>query len=154
MGDDHRQRKYSKGMEKEKKQAMNAIKSTLNNLILERGSFKSKDGKDMWSYFIHGYALGREVNIDFVASDQGGYDVLDLLFSLEKDVKVVMQDAVMTDDKGRDTHYTVYEAQVQDDDGNVYSYKIKPSRNSDKSYLDFFLTELAKRENGGDNKVA
>lgn len=105
MGDDHRQRKYSKSMEKEKKQAMNAIKSTLNNLILERGSFKSKDGKDMWSYFIHGYALGREVNIDFVASDQGGYDVLDLLFSLEKDVKVVMQDAVMTDDKGRDTHY-------------------------------------------------
>lgn len=131
-----------------------AIRSTLGNLILERGTFKSKDGKDMWSYYIHGYALGREIHIDFVASDQGGYDVLDLMFSLGKDVNVVMQDAVMTDEKGRETRYTVYEAQVKDDDGNVYSYKIKPSRNSDKSYLDFFLTELAKRENGGDKQIA
>lgn len=141
-------------MAQEKKQEMKATKSTLNNLILERDSFKSKDGKDMFSYFIHGYALGREIRADFVASDQGGYEVLDLLFSLEKDVNVVMRDEVMTDDKGRDTHYTVYEARVQDDDGNVYSYKIKPSRNSDKTYLDMLLTAFAKNGNGGDGKVA
>lgn len=137
-----------------KQQEMKAIKSTLNNLILERDSFKGKDGKDMFSYFIRGYALGREIRADFVASDQGGYEVLDLLFSLEKDVKVVMRDEVMSDDKGRDTHYTVYEAQAEDEDGNVYSYKIKPARNSDKTYLDMFLTALAKFENGGDDKVA
>ncbi len=141
-------------MANEKKQEMKATKSTLNNLILERDSFKGKDGKDMFSYFIRGYALGREIRADFVASDQGGYEVLDLLFSLEKDVNVVMRDEVMTDDKGRDTHYTVYEARVQDDDGNVYSYKIKPSRNSDKTYLDMLLTAFAKNENGGDGKVA
>ena len=141
-------------MANEKKQEMKAIKSTLNNLILERDSFKGKDGKDMFSYFIHGYALGREIKADFVASDQGGYEVLDLLFGLEKDVKVVMRDEVMTDEKGRDTHYTVYEARVQDDDGNVYSYKIKPARNSDKTYLDMLLTALAKNENGGDVKIA
>ena len=141
-------------MANEKKQEMKAIKSTLNNLILERDSFKGKDGKDMFSYFIHGYALGREIKAGFVASDQGGYEVLDLLFSLEKDVKVVMRDEVMTDEKGRDTHYTVYEARVQDDDGNVYSYKIKPARNSDKTYLDMLLTALAKNENGGDVKIA
>ena len=146
--------RYSKSMAQEKKQEMKAIKSTLNNLILERDSFKGKDGKDMFSYFIHGYALGREIKADFVASDQGGYEVLDLLFSLEKDVKVVMRDEVMTDEKGRDTHYTVYEARVQDDDGNVYSYKIKPARNSDKTYLDMLLTALAKNENGGDVKIA
>lgn len=139
-------------MANEKKQQ--GIESTLSNLILERGTFKSKDGKDMWSYFIRGHALGRDVQIDFVASDQGGYDVLDLLFSLEKQVRVVMHDEVMTDDKGRDTKYTVYEAKVVDDDGNEYSYKIKPARNSDKSYLEFFLTELSKRGNGGDSKIA
>ena len=76
------------------------------------------------------------------------------MFGLEKDVKVAMRDEVMTDDKGRDTHYTVYEAQGEDEDGNVYSYKIKPARNSDKTYLDMFLTALAKNENGGDKKVA
>lgn len=141
-------------MAQEKKQEMKAIKSTLNNLILERDSFKGKDGKDMFSYFIPGYACGREIRADFVASDQGGYEVLDLLFSLEKDVKVVMRDEVMTDDKGRDTHYTVYEAQAEDEDGNVYSYKIKPARNSDKTYLDMILAVLAKKENGGDDKIA
>lgn len=78
-------------MANEKKQEMKAIKSTLNNLILERDSFKGKDGKDMFSYFVRGYALGRELRIDFVASDQGGYEILDILFGLEKDVKVAMR---------------------------------------------------------------
>lgn len=153
MGGDHRQRRIIKIMAKEKSN-VKATEST-KKLYLERELFTTKDGKDYWGYSVKGRFAGRDIKVDFVASDQGGYEVLDMLFALsEDDVEVVMRDEVMTDDSGRETAYTVYEAQIIDDDGNKFAYKIKPSRNSDKTLLQFLLIELNKKANGGDGEVA
>lgn len=152
MGDDHRQRRIIKIMANEKTN-VKATEST-KKLLLERETFPGKDGKEYWGYSVKGKFAGRNIKVDFVASDQGGYEVLDMLFSLSDFVEVVMRDETMTDDAGRETAYTVYEAQIFDEDENKFSYKIKPSRNSDKTLLQFLLIDLNKKANGGDEKVA
>ncbi len=153
MGGDHRQRRIIKIMANEKKNVK--ANESQKKLYLKREAFTTRDGKDYWGYSVNGHACGRDIKVDFVASDQGGYEVLDMLFSLSDEVvEVVMRDEVMTDDSGRETVYTVYEAQIIDDDGNRIAYKIKPSRNSDKTLLQVLLIELNKSANGGDGEIA
>jgi hypothetical protein len=93
----------------------------------------------MYGYFVRGEVHGREVKADFLAKDQGGYELLDLMFSIKPTVDLVMWEEKMTDDKGNVTPYMVYEARVVDDDGLVYAYKLKLARESAKSYLNIFL---------------
>ena len=45
---------------------------------------------------------------------------------------------------GGKTRYTVYEVQNTDEDGILYSYKLKPRAESDKSVLNVLL-QMAKR---------
>ena len=108
-------------------------------LVLEREAFVTKEGKQMYGYFVRGTAHGREIKADFLAKDQGGYELLDLMFSIQPTVDLVMHEEAMTDDKGNVTKYMVYEAQVVDADGLVYSYKLKLARESDKAYLNILM---------------
>lgn len=108
-------------------------------LVLEREAFVSKNGKQMYSYFVRGKVHGREVKADFLAKDLGGYELLDLMFEINPKVNLIMHEESMTDDKGNVTKYMVYEAQVVDADGLVYTYKLKLAQESDKSYLNILM---------------
>ena len=107
--------------------------------VLERAPFKTKDGREMFNYFVRYAILGKEYKADFEAKDQGGYELLDLMFTIKPKADLVMWEETMTDDKGNVTPYMVYEARVVDDDGLVYAYKLKLARESAKSYLNIFL---------------
>ena len=110
------------------------------NLIVERETFVNrKDKREMYGYFVRGQARGREIRADFVADDQGGYDVLDMIFSIKDTAELLITENEMTNDDGTKMAYTTYEVQNVDELGIVYKYKIKPARNSDKSYLNVIL---------------
>lgn len=107
--------------------------------VLERESFITKDKREMYGYFVRATVHGKEYKADFLAKDQGGYELLDLMFSIKPTADLVMWEERMTDDKGNVTAYMVYEARVVDDDGLVYAYKLKLARESDKAYLNIFM---------------
>ncbi len=116
------------------------------NLIVERETFTGKDGEEYWSYAVKGTVRGRETKVDFVAADQGGYEVLDIIFDIKPTAELVIRDEVMVSDDGTRTPYTVYEVQNVDENGEIYSYQVKPARKSDKSLLNFMLMERARKE--------
>ena len=107
--------------------------------VLERAPFLTKDKREMYGYFVRATVHGKEYKADFLAKDQGGYELLDLMFTIKPTVDLVMWEEKMTDDKGNVTPYMVYEARVVDDDGLVYAYKLKLAQESDKSYLNLFM---------------
>lgn len=90
------------------------------NLVVERKEFTSRDGREMWGYFVRGKVRGREVRIDFQAADQGGYEVLDIIFEIKPTAELVMHDEVMLSEDGTKTPYTVYEVRNVDEFGNEY----------------------------------
>lgn len=112
-------------------------------LIVEREQFETKDGRKMWGYAVHGKVNGRETKVDFNAHDQGGYEVLDMVFELSPTAELEMHDESMTDpDTGEVRTYTVYEVANVDEDGDELRCRIKPARGSDKSILDYLLRKL------------
>lgn len=108
-------------------------------LVLERESFLAKSGKEMYSYFVRGKAHGRELRADFLAKDLGGYELLDFMFDVCPSVELHMHEESMTDDKGNVTKYMVYEARSVDENGVVFTYKLKLAQESDKSYLNILM---------------
>lgn len=110
-------------------------------LVLERETFVAKSGKEMYNYFVRGVVHGRAVKADFLAKDLGGYELLDLMFEINPKVNLIMHEESMTDEKGNVTKYMVYEAQVVDADGLVYTYKLKLAQESDKSYLNILMQQ-------------
>lgn len=110
-------------------------------LVLEREPFITKDGKEMYGYFVRGEVHGKSIKADFLAKDQGGYELLDLMFSIQPTATLILHEETMTDDKGNVTKYMVYEAQVVDEGGVVYAYKLKLAQESDKSYLNILMQQ-------------
>lgn len=123
-----------------------AIQTTeKGNLIVERETFKAKDKREMYGYFVRGKARGREIKVDFVAKDQGGYETLELIFDINPTAELLIrQEELVTD--GVKTAYTVYEVQNVDEDGIVYKYEVKPARKSDAAYLNVILQILEKQK--------
>ena len=116
-------------------------------LVVEREKFTSKDGREMWGYAVHGKVRGRDTKVDFNAYDQGGYEVLDMVFDIKPTADLIMHDETMTDgDTGEVRKYTVYEVKNTDEDGDEIVCRIKPARDSDKSILAYLLKKL-NREN-------
>lgn len=124
------------------------VQENVDKLLVEREVFNAKDGREMYGYFVRGKIRGRDVKVDFNAKDQGGYEVLDIIFDISPTAALTMHDEEMTNDDGTKQTYTVYEVSNTDEDGIVYSYKIKPARESDKAYLSVLLQQLAKRKAG------
>ncbi|MDE6441423.1 MAG: hypothetical protein K2L12_01555 [Clostridia bacterium] len=114
---------------------------------VRREKFKADDGREMWSYYIDGEVRHREVKVSFVAYDKGGagYEFLDLIFDTKDAVDLVIYGETQKDFNGKViSKRTVYE--VQDVDavtGVVYSYKVKPYRETDKAYINIMLAEQA-----------
>lgn len=111
---------------------------------LTREEFEGRDKKKYWSYAIQGGKVrGRDVKVDFVAFDQGGYEVLDIIFDVKPTAELVITDGTM---KNPDTHeivkFRTYEARNVDPvDGMEYRYKIKLARESDKALLNMLLQQ-------------
>ena len=123
-----------------------AIQTTESgNLIVERETFKAKDKREMYGYFVRGKARGREIKVDFVAKDQGGYETLELIFDIKPTAELLIRQEEMVTD-GVKNSYTVYEVQNVDEDGIVYKYEIKPARKSDVAYLNVILQLLEKQK--------
>lgn len=118
--------------------------ATSKHLIVEREKFTAKDGREMWGYAVHGKGVnGRETKVDFNAYDQGGYEVLDMVFDIKPTAELLMHDETMTDsDTGEVRVYTVYEVANADEDGDELKCRIKPARDSDKSILAYLLKKL------------
>lgn len=114
---------------------------------VKRETFTSEDGRDMWSYYVEGTVRGRKVKVSFVAYDKGGagYEFLDLIFGVKSEVDLVMYDEAQKDFNGKIiSKRTIYEIQdVDDETGVVYSYKVKPYRETDKAYINIMLAEQA-----------
>ena len=127
-----------------------AVAETKICLIVEREKFTAKDGREMWGYAVHGNVRGREAKVDFVAYDQGGYEVLDMVFDIRPFAELEMHEESMVDsDTGEVRKYMIYTVSNVDEDGDVISCRIKPARDSDKSILAYFLKKLM-RQAGSD----
>lgn len=113
-------------------------------LIVEREKFVSKDGREMWGYVVKGVGVnGRETKVDFVAYDQGGYEVLDMVFDINPTAELNVREESMSDgDTGEVRSYTIYEVANIDLEGDELKCRIKPARDSDKSILAYLLKKL------------
>lgn len=116
-------------------------------LIVEREKFLTKDGREMWGYAVHGKFHGRETKVDFNAFDQGGYEVLDMVFDLNPTAELEMHEETISDPNGEIRTYTVYTVSNADEDGDEISCRIKPARDSDKSILAYLLKKLNRASN-------
>lgn len=115
-------------------------------LIVEREKFTAKDGREMWAYAVHGTLRGRETKVDLIAYDQGGYEVLDLLYDIQPTAELEMHDETMSDgDTGEVRTYTVYTVRNKDEDGDELVCRVKPARDSDKSILAYLLKKLNRK---------
>lgn len=118
----------------------------MKNLTLIRESFDGKDGKKYWAYMVRGNVRGREVKVDFVPKDIGGYEPLDIVFDVQDKAELIIGQEQITDSYGNKNTYTTYKAQNVDEFGIVYDCGIKPQRDSDKSLLAMLLNVLNAQE--------
>lgn len=112
-------------------------------LTIEREQFVSNKRK-YWSYFINGELRKRKIKVELVPKDNGGYEMLDLVFGDETTAKLSVTRTSMRDkDTKRKISLISYEAyNIDEEDGSRYYTSIKPARNSDASALEQLLERL------------
>ena len=106
--------------------------------VLERKPFATKNGKEMFNYFVRYNVYGEDRFADVLAVDQGGYEFLNVMFTIKPTVDLVMWQEVMTDESGAKKEYDVFEARVVDENGYLFAYKVKLAKPSDKAFLKVF----------------
>ncbi len=126
----------------------------MKNLTLIRESFDGKDDKKYWAYMVKGNVRGREVKVDFVPKDIGGYEPLDIVFDVQDKAELIIGQEQITDSYGNKNIYTTYKAQNVDEFGIVYDCGIKPQRDSDKSLLAMLLNVLNAQAKAEEEKKA
>ncbi len=111
---------------------------------------KTKAGEDMYAYVMREFfdVMGkkREFRAEFTVkskdkkADYGGFDMLDIIFMVSDEAFLRIKDEVMVNtETGEATQYKTYEIYNEDEDGVVYSYKVKPLRDSDACKLDVII---------------
>ena len=109
------------------------------NILVERDTY-TKNGQEYFSYFINAKIRGKEKRIGVVPPDNGGYEVLDIVFGNEMTAELVLKPYEIKDDKtGQVLKGNTYAVRSVDEDGIVYECPIKPARVSDKTALNMFL---------------
>ena len=131
-------------MENEKKVAEKVANEKMENktICVERESFEGGDGREFWSYIVKGKIRGRDVKVDFMPKDKGGYEPLDIVFDVNPTAELIMSEEEMTNDNGKTTKYTTYKVRNVDEFGVVYECGIKPARDSDKALFSMLLNTL------------
>lgn len=111
---------------------------------------KTIAGNDMYAYFVRKMISVNGVEREFRAEmsvksssksvDYGGYEMLDIIFMMSDEAHLsVVEDTMTNEITGEFVPFTTYEIWNQDDEGTVYSYKIKPMRESDKAKLNVII---------------
>ena len=113
----------------------NSIKKAIK---VERENFEM-EGKQYFSYFVRGNVRGRDVKVAVVPPDKGGYVVLDIVFDDAMEAELVVNPFEIKDEKGNVIKGNTYMVRSQDENGDIYECKIKPSRDSDKNILNMLL---------------
>ena len=126
----------------------------MKNLTLIRESFDGKDDKKYWAYMVKGNVRGREVKVDFVPKDIGGYEPLDIVFDVQDKAELIIGQEQIIDSFGNKNTYTTYKAKNVDELGIEYECDVKPQRNSDKSLLLMLLNVLQAEEKAEEEKKA
>lgn len=110
-----------------------------NMIKVERETFE-KNGKTYYGYFVSGVIRGRQVKVGIKPPDNGGYTVLDIVFdgAMEADLTVTPFE-MKTEDGRVITGNTYAVTSVDAETGEVYSCKVKPARESDKTLLQMLV---------------
>lgn len=126
----------------------------MKNLTVIRKEFNGKDDKKYWSYMVKGQVRWRDVKVDFVPKDIGGYEPLDIVFDVANTAELIISNEYSTDTAGNKINYTVYKVRNIDELGIEYECDVKPQRNSDKSLLLMLLNVLRAEEKAEQEKQA
>ena len=110
-------------------------------LFVEREGFTGSNGEQYWAYVVKGQVRGRNIKIDFMPKDKGGYEVLDIVFSASPKAELIMLNETMTDANGKTTRYVSYKVLTKDELGEL-ECGVKPSRDSDKALLTMLINQL------------
>lgn len=105
---------------------------------VERETY-TKNGKEYFSYFIQGVVRGKHIKAAVVPPDNGGYQVLDIVFDGSMACDLVVTPFEMKGENGQTISGNTYTVRSVDTDGTVYECKIKPFRQSDKNMINMLL---------------
>jgi len=112
-----------------------------NTIKVERETFES-NGKTYFGYFVSGEVRGRKVKAGVKPPDNGGYTVLDIVFDGAMEADLTVTPFEMKAEDGRTiTGNTYAVTSVDPETGEVYSCKVKPARESDKTLLQMLLSK-------------
>ena len=111
----------------------------MNNLKVEREQFEY-DGKKYFGYFLKGTVHGRNVKVGIKPPDNGGYTILDIFFESNAEPTLTVTPFEITAEGGRVITGNTYAVECADNEtGEVFSCKVKPARESDKTLLQMLL---------------
>ena len=112
-------------------------------LKIKREKYTSKENVERYSYYVDGVIRGKQVKATLIPGDIGGYDVLDIVFGDSSTADLIVVPFSMVDEKtGKEINGNGYEARNVDENGEVYTCKIKPRQGSDKSIIEMLLARL------------
>ncbi len=134
-------RKEEKNMSK-KENVLNeneTVKENEKKLVVVRETFVGNDDKEYYSYNVPGKVRNRDVKVDLIPKDKGGYEVLDLIFDISETAELIVRKEQMTDENGVVTNYDAYDVMNVDENGIAFVCGVKPSRASDKSILNILI---------------
>lgn len=110
-----------------------------NTIKVEREAFEL-NGKNYFGYFVSGNIRGRHVKAGIKPPDNGGYTVLDIVFDGAMEAELSVTPFEMKAEDGRNITGNIYAVTSTDPDtGEVYSCKVKPARESDKTLLQMLV---------------
>lgn len=126
-----------------------AATEEMPHLKLERERFKGRDsGTAYWGYFVRGHMFGEEVRatLKLSADDSRGYKLLDLFYTAKGGADLFAIPYARKDEAtGRIMRGHSYEVQTTDEDGELLTVRIYPSKASDKSVLDYLFRKAARQ---------
>jgi len=108
------------------------------NIKVERENFE-KNGKNYFSYFIKGKVRNRDIRVQIIPPDKGGYAVLDVVFGDASETELVVTPFEIKDESGKRITGNTFKVRSVDENGDIYECPVKPARSSDKSFLNMLL---------------
>ena len=109
-----------------------------NSLKVTREEYE-KNGKVYSAYYIYGKLRGRDVKVQVIPPDIGGYKMLEVVFNGAKEAELVSVPYKFKTDDGSVLEGNTFKVQSFDEAGNLYECGVKPARASDKAILTALL---------------
>lgn len=111
--------------------------------VVRRRYTNKSDGKQYWEYILPAVFRGGISEVHFKASDVGGYEALEKLFSDGvKKVELQFREERQYDEHTGLRKYYVYEAVFVDEIGFEWRYPLKTVRGSDKAVMENYIRLL------------